>query len=396
MAVSASEILSETSDIGLERPLPVIPVNFSYPFFLIPALDKLVLPLLLNHYKKLHETRHHIPGHKPPPEHHSFPLPFIELASTSPCSGKTHLLYLICTVSVLPRSYCVPTSPTSPTPRNVQLNGKNGVIVVLDCDYRFSIRRLCMVMKHYIFSHLTEEEKAQHGEAFQNPAIWVESLILASLKRIFVFRPISSTEQLLETLISLPEFLLSTLTNPLQTLHLAGILIDSVSSFYWQDRAGDSIPTSSNVDEELLAQQAPAFPLPGVYVNPMTTLTSKYQPLVKQIHALQKLFGCFVVTTRRLHMVQRQAQITLQNPLPGAWTMAVTIRIMVNRELKDQEQKIMEEVDNGGGWFRGSIDGVGGAWGGREGLELLKNEIQPHRGSVMRFWIGRGGVKITE
>ena len=401
MTVSASTALSNTtvSETAGTGPETVMPVDISYPFFLIPSLDRLILPLLLKHYKKLHETRHHIPEHNPPPEHHSFPLPFVELASTSPCSGKTHLLYLICSLSVLPRSYCAPTSPTSHTTRNVQLNGKNGVIVVLDCDYRFSIRRLCMVMKHYIYSHLTTEEKGLNSEAHQNPATWVEGLILASLKRIFVFRPITSTEQLLATLISLPKYLLSTPTNPLQSLHLAGILIDSISSFYWQDRAGDSIHASSNIEEELSSQQIPTYSLPGVYLNPMATLTSMYQPLVTQIHVLQNLFGCFVVATRRMHMVQRQMQMALQNPLPGVWTMAVTIRIMINRELKDHDHNIMQETEHGGSWFQGSIDVVGGAWGGRESLEFLKNQFQKQMGfgqSEMRFWIGRSGIKVTE
>ena len=92
-------------------------------------------------------------------------------------------------------------------------------------------------------------------------------------------------------------------------------------------------------------------------------------------------------------MVQRQMQLAPQNPLPGVWTMAVTIRIMVNRELKDQEQDITSEVEKGGSWFQGSIDVVGGSWGGREGLELLQR--RPGKSGVT-FWIGRSGVKVKE
>ena len=89
----------------------------------------------------------------------------------------------------------------------------------------------------------------------------------------------------------------------------------------------------------------------------------------------------------------RDEQMVLQNPLPGVWTMAVTIRVLVDREQQRQEG---EGGSAGHAWFRGRVEMIGGMWGGRDGLEILKHERNGTGHMGIRFSIGGGGVDVVD
>ncbi|KAF8455902.1 hypothetical protein BGX38DRAFT_1266784 [Terfezia claveryi] len=385
LSISASVALPGPHDVEVPPP-----ESSHYPlnFFNIPSFDKLFLPLFYHHYQRFpypHYKQKNFPKNNVPIDPPAFQLPFVELVSTSPCAGKTHLLYLICTLSVLPHSHEILSSPTS-NPVILHLNGKKGTIVVLDSDNRFSVPRLSMIMRNYIYSHLHEVSTSSL------PIPWIENLIHASIKHIHIFRSINSTQQLLSTLASLPKYFLSIPAELEQDRYLTGILVDSISTFYWEDRAADSIPTAGTLDGELFQQN----PIPDTYVNPMITLAGVYQPIVTQLHSLQELFGCFVVVTRRMHMIKgRDEQIVLQNPLPGVWTMAVTIRFSVDPE-HCEDGGVLHGWSAGHGWFRGRVETIGGMWGGRDGLEILKHGRNDTGHTGIRFSIGEGGVDVVD
>ena len=92
----------------------------------------------------------------------------------------------------------------------------------------------------------------------------------------------------------------------------------------------------------------------------------------------------------------RDEQMILQNPLPGVWTMAVTIRVLVYREQQRQEGGVLQGGSAGQGWFRGRVEMVGGMWGGRDGLEILKHEWNDMGHTGIRFSIGEGGVDVVD
>lgn len=104
-----------------------------------------------------------------------------------------------------------------------------------------------------------------------------------------------------------------------------------------------------------------------------------------------------MVATRRMHVVKaRDGQMIPQDPLPNPWTMAVTLRILVDREQQCQEGEALYRESAGQSWFRGRVEMVGGMWGGREGLEILKHERNGMGHIGIKFSIGRCGIDVID
>ena len=88
----------------------------------------------------------------------------------------------------------------------------------------------------------------------------------------------------------------------------------------------------------------------------------------------------------------RDEQMVLQNPLPGVWTMAVTLRVLVDREQRQED----EILHRGQSWFHGRVEMIGGMWGGRDGLEALRHERNDTGHTGIRFSIGGGGIDVID
>lgn len=126
-----------------------------------------------------------------------------------PASGKTHLLYYLAGTCLLPSEL-----------NSVSLGGWDKAVVVFDTDGTFDPKRLLDLLISRLKRALPEDAELDLEITRQKLA-----------KKIHIFRP-SSTIQLATTLSNLPAYHEKHLPND----EIGLLIIDSVSTFYWQDR----------------------------------------------------------------------------------------------------------------------------------------------------------------
>ncbi|KAG0361103.1 hypothetical protein BC939DRAFT_525824 [Gamsiella multidivaricata] len=184
------------------------------------------------------------------------------------CSGKTLFLYAIIVSNILPKSW--KHSKSSPA---VSLFGKAKSVVFVDMEQGFSVDQLKSLLCLQIISRLkalkqTESERGamcnqtqdhtqrrheqgKHSEIATEPLgtdidistpemrAKVEQLALSCLKNVHVFRPPDAISAIviLRTLDQYLSINTSTTTTATTTPPCALLMIDSLSSFYWQERA---------------------------------------------------------------------------------------------------------------------------------------------------------------
>ncbi|KAI0348432.1 hypothetical protein BDW22DRAFT_1424605 [Trametopsis cervina] len=139
----------------------------------------------------------------------------------SPASGKTHLLYRILMNCLLP-----------PHSGRTRIGGWGKSAVVFDTDGTFQVTRL----KALLYAHLNSGDTVGEGSGLAgldalDPT--VDELISSCLSRLYLFRP-TSTVQLAATILNLPNFHATDVR--LEDQEIGLLAVDSMSSFYWQDR----------------------------------------------------------------------------------------------------------------------------------------------------------------
>ena len=142
-------------------------------------------------------------------------------------SGKTQLLYHLAASCILPREVLV-TSTDVHAERAVPLGGWGKSAIVFDCDGRWDITRLHEILLTRLD---TSFSKTQLPPRPHKPNSTVSSIAFDSLSRLHIFRPTSSF-QLAATLVNLPKY--HTEKMPNEEIRL--LFVDSISSFYWEDR----------------------------------------------------------------------------------------------------------------------------------------------------------------
>ena len=233
----------------------------------------------------------------------------IQLSSTHSAAGKTSLCYLITTLAVLPQAF----------------NGKARGAVWFDTDGRFSSVRLEAVLIDYLstnFPHLgSDERNVICRDAFQH---------------LHVFHPQSSS-QLLCTLESLPGYLLGADGT---TAHFSGlrslglIVIDSATSFYWQDRFEAEVSRLEDLgaDESRGART--------------TTRPSRTLEVISGLKGLQQLLDCTIVftstppTTSSSITISTATSIATNDrrllpreiPRVSPWTAFATLNLSITKE----------------------------------------------------------------
>ena len=298
----------------------------------------------------------------------------LEITSEEPGAGKTHLLFLLAAIAVLPKSHS-----------GVILNGMHSTIVVVDADNRFCVQRLTQIMRHYIEQQCknhqdnmpvaTDDSHSPHLDEATT-----SHLISASLQHIHIFRP-QSLSSLLTTLTTLQNYLLTSTAHHSSTRRLHSILLDSATAFYWNHRAASE---TTNLSE----------PAP----QPQPT----YNHLVHALRSLAQLFSCPVIATTSppfatsastssstaIAIGGRGTGIGLSAPpairrhfMPHSWSAFVTVRLHVARVAiprfalglsveealreKEERQREVEKgmfvvvADDGSGGFGFSICGEG-------------------------------------
>lgn len=128
-----------------------------------------------------------------------------------------------------------------PTTISVHLGGRNASVVYIDLDGRLSVRRIYRLVRRHLERRVVERRDelfAQSQTVLDPPTPEVyHSFTLQCLKNLHIFRP-TCPVSFLATVQSLPTYFQTHVSE-----HFAFVMIDSVSAFYWQDRAED--PPSS-------------------------------------------------------------------------------------------------------------------------------------------------------
>ena len=230
------------------------------------------------------------------------PLPVIEISNAAACSGKTQLLYLLISLSLLPARH-----------KDVSINGKGNAVVLFDLSGRFSVLRLHRVMQNHILSTCSTSSLALSEQE-------IASVVSDSFSHLHVFHPQSSSS-LLATLASLPSFLLSSPSTHLSTNRRLGLLaINDLSAFLWQDRL--------DADEET------ALPASNRAEKANSTLfLERYRNLISSLRHIQHLFSCTVVATNwgLAPVTSVAGHPALRPHLPSLWNNFCTIKIVVER-----------------------------------------------------------------
>ncbi|KAI9889217.1 MAG: hypothetical protein M1814_005666 [Vezdaea aestivalis] len=232
----------------------------------------------------------------------------IEVTGTGSSSGKTLLLYYIAAISILPQKL-----------NDVSLGGKGAAVIVLDTDNRFDVRRFRDIMWNHAVTKLMEGAQISQKEA-SSYWEWLEKVLDEAMRHLHIFRPQSSAS-LLATLDTIPDYLLNSSDHSSSTRSLATVLLDSVSAFYWQDKASDE-PSSP---------PGPSRPTLSPYMQTYTTLVSS-------LRGLQTRFGCTIVATN-WGLIPLQSERgydklpqSYRPHLPPVWTNFCTLRLIICRE----------------------------------------------------------------
>ncbi|OCK75666.1 hypothetical protein K432DRAFT_249079, partial [Lepidopterella palustris CBS 459.81] len=273
--------------------------------FGIPELDRL-LPVTEQTILPLPQTPAEIWSSSPPRPAQLTSLkpaardPVVEFISSGPGSGKTHLLYYIASLAVLPSSYA-----------NININGKQSAIVVLDADGRFDASRLAEVMTQYIkakldLSSLHKPIDATPTKVTQDQNA-IRGLIHSSLAHVHIFRP-QSHSALLATISNLPFYLSDSTAHQSTHRPLHSIILDSASAFYWQVRAESDSPTAND----------------------------RYAALTRQLALVARRFSCALLATSHslastsVTSTDRGTHV-LRSSLPPSWAAFPTLRLAVRR-----------------------------------------------------------------
>lgn len=247
--------------------------------------------------------------------------PFVEITSPGPGDGKTHLLYYIVALSVLPSHFS-----------QISINGQRGAVIVLDCDNRFSVQRLATIMRHHITSRILSAPDQPTENLTTPPPSSIDDLILSSLQQVHIFRP-QSFAPLVATVKSIPDYLFNSSLHHSSSRRLACILLDSASTFLWSDRAEtdlSSLPTLSpshpSTRSTNAKRQSSHVALASALRQTSHTLSS---PVIYTTWNLSSPFQ------RRNQDEQqtpvRQSETSLRPQLPNPWPGLPTLRLVVSR-----------------------------------------------------------------
>ena len=283
------------------------------------------------------------------------------MTSPDSASGKSNLLYLLTIFAILP----------------IEHNGKGQTVVWLDSDGRFSATRLHQSLS----THLSTHQPSPPTQAEQD-------LICAeAFRHVHVFRPQSSA-QLIATLASLENYLL-TLQNHFSSMRSLGLLVlDSATAFYWQDR----------FDAEMARLEAI-----GSETTAATDIPSKTAQAIAHLKRLQKIFDCGIVFTTNMPTIKSPGStITPPNqpaetPRMSAWSAFAKLQLTMTRVPVPQFAAQMELEE----CARDQPNRLAAVQKGRFNVDLDRTHSETWLGHVKDAigrldGRGRFGVRITE
>jgi RecA/RadA recombinase len=163
-------------------------------------------------------------------------------------TGKTDVVYQMMAPMVLPRNWGTRTGGVGGIQRTWEIGGQECGVAFVDCDGHFSVFRFVAIMSAELSLRL--ERCVQDGAA--EDVVMEENeyqeLIQEALKRVTVFRPMSSLELLM--VVNHLEQLTS------QRPYLKMICVDSLSAFNWMDASVNNSPAFDQAVKILKQLQA--------------------------------------------------------------------------------------------------------------------------------------------
>ncbi|KAK2813033.1 hypothetical protein FQN49_008333 [Arthroderma sp. PD_2] len=244
--------------------------------------------------------------HRPPAPRPGVPDRHKVLEITGPRygsgGGKTSLLYYITAIGILPTAF-----------NGVQLGGRDGAVVFLDSDNRFSAARLRDIAMNYVREKKRKkrEEKENAGapprKRLREEETELRRMVEGCLQHVHVFKPTSS-DSLLATLKTIESYLLDPTKHHSAHKRLHSIILDSSTSFHRQDKRQafiDSLPT-----------EVPKF----IYAElpPLYQIVHSARGIVRCLRELQHRFACPVIYT-----VTGKARGDLWKPKPSGFGMPI-------------------------------------------------------------------------
>ncbi|EPS44048.1 hypothetical protein H072_1911 [Dactylellina haptotyla CBS 200.50] len=234
----------------------------------------------------------------------------IEISSDRSGAGKTQLLYHLTCLALLPESW-----------NGINLEGKDGAVVFIDCDGRFDILRLAELIESYIKHrlslalHFCESQKAARADNLQGlnsedhdqdhedgeieeylhlllsiDSFYITELAEYVLTHLHVYQPASPGE-LLDILSSLPTYLTSSPSHTSHNNPLSLLIIDGISAFYWLQR---SLSAPQKYPPNFQSSSADA---PPILPQPQISLQSCYEAITSSLIKISTRFGANLILT---------------------------------------------------------------------------------------------------
>ena len=314
--------------------------------------------------------------------------PIIEITSPSSNDGKSQFLYYMITISILPKDI-----------EGIQLGGQDAAVVVLDTETRFHVPRLVQVMRHHISSRISSVlDKGQKTidtlvTATTPGSDYIETTIAEALKHVHIFHP-QSLPSLIATVHSLPGYLFDPHAHSSSHKRVASIILDSASSFYWQDKAEmemASLPPDSDARDAAGSRSQ-----------------SHYVALASAIRkASAALKAPVVYTTWNLssgpnHGAQTDGDgFSLRSHLPAPWPSLATLRLVVSRRAVRKfpvgmtgEEAARQKQSREAAVRRGVFDVSVNKWGSGDWTDRVVEGLRRRGDGGFEVRVGAEGVVV--
>lgn len=316
----------------------------------------------------------------------------LEISSSSSAAGKSHLLYYLTALAILP-----------PTYGGLSVGGRDAAVVFIDTDGRFDADRLRTVTREIVRQGITPD--ADNTPLTED----LETLLVSSIQHVHVFRPHSSSA-LLATIRALDTYFFDLSRHRSASRPLQMIVIDSVTAFFWQDRLREEVSRTETIGRpqkeiDSLRESKQIFRLSDLYAE-----------LVKELKQLQGRFGCAVVYTATIpggrpantndasgpfeqHTSRRPS---LRPALPAPWGTFPALRLIVDRSQvrpfrpgintqdAERDAPLRQSVVN-----QGKFSACVNAWGSEEWPRRVVDGIAARKSGRFAFFVRETGIEIS-
>ena len=246
--------------------------------------------------------------------------PVLELTSLIPGSGKTHLLYLMTAMAVLPQTF-----------EDKTLGGLDTVVIILDVDDRFDVHRLANIINAHVGSLFERagSESATPSASSAEAEDTVGDLVRKSLQHVHIFRP-QSLPSLLAQVADLEAYLLDISRHHSSDKQLGAIILDSASVLYWQHRADEDAARLEALEGRREVSKGKAE-------------APSYSHLMNALKRAREIFECAIVYTCSSTLspqtsdagagtTRTNASMVPRPLLPPAWASFPTLRLFLYTE----------------------------------------------------------------